>query len=154
MGKTYPNPLEGKKDKVSMGYLLRQAAIAYRIRLERALMDLKVTPPQFYVLIKLAAYPGISNADLARLTLLTPQSLSVTIANLERSGWVLRRPHEAHGRIQRIELTEEGKRLLAQAKDRSRGLQEQLMEGFTPDQEQTIRDWLARVASLGIAYDG
>ena len=63
-----PEPGEGKRGEAGyLGYLLRQAAGAYRLRIERALLDIEVTPPQFSVLTMLAAYPGHSNADLARL---------------------------------------------------------------------------------------
>src|SRR5580704_12010022 len=67
-----PKPGEGKRGEQGyLGYLLRQAAGAHRLRMERALADLDVTPPQFMVLTMLAAYPGHSNADLARVALLT-----------------------------------------------------------------------------------
>lgn len=145
--------VNGAKEKASLGYLIRRAAIAYRIRLERALRDLEISPPQFYVLIKLSAYQGISNADLARLTLLTPQSLSVTVAHLERAGLVSRRPHEAHGRIRRLELTKEGEGMLEKARERARELQRDLMEGLSQEEEQTIRGWLAKVATLGVSHD-
>ena len=65
-----PAPGEGKRGEMGyLGYLLRQAAAAYRLKMERALADLDVTPPQFAVLTMLAAYPGHSNADLARVSL-------------------------------------------------------------------------------------
>ena len=47
-----------------------------------------MTLPQFSVLTMLAAYPGASGAALARLellTLLTPQTMSVIVANLEKA---------------------------------------------------------------------
>ena len=92
-----PKPGEGKRgEKGYIGYLLRQAAGAYRHRVELALADLDVTPPQFSVLTMLAAYPGHSNADLARLALLTPQTVSVIVANLERAGSIVRRRHAVH----------------------------------------------------------
>ena len=98
-----PQVGEGKRGENGyLGYLLRQAAGAYRHRVERALADLRVTPPQFSVLTMLAAYPGISNADLARLALLTPQTVSTIVANLERAGAIVRQPHHYHGRIQQI----------------------------------------------------
>ena len=34
----------------------------------------------------LKAYPGLSGADLARVALLTPQTVGVIIRNLERDG--------------------------------------------------------------------
>ena len=59
--------------------------------MERALAELGVTPPQFVVLTMLRAYPGLSGADLARVALLTPQTVGVIIRNLERDG-AIRKP--------------------------------------------------------------
>ncbi|MGL6468642.1 hypothetical protein ACSZNP_15270 [Aeromonas hydrophila] len=67
-------PRRGKRGEAGhLGYLLRQAAAAQRLRMERALADLPITAPQFALLTMLDAYPGSSNAELARLTLLTPR---------------------------------------------------------------------------------
>ena len=99
-----PEPGQGKRGEEGyLGYLLRQASAAQRLRMERAMADVGVTLPQFLVLTMLRAYPGISNADLARLTMLTPQTVSVIVTNLERSGAITRRPHAVHGRIQHID---------------------------------------------------
>ena len=54
--------------------------------MEKALADLEVTPPQFAVLTMIVSYPGVSGADLARLTFLTPQTINVIVRNLEKDG--------------------------------------------------------------------
>jgi DNA-binding MarR family transcriptional regulator len=142
-----PAPGEGKRGEAGyMGYLLRQAGAAQRLRMERALADLGITPPQFVVLTMLAAYPGVSGADLARLAVLTPQTVSVIVANLEKSAAIERRPHPVHGRIQQIEVTDAGKTLLKQCRARVKKLEAQMTEGFTPAEEQVIRRWLASLA--------
>ena len=143
-----PKPGERKRgEKGYIGYLLRQAAGAYRHRVELALADLDVTPPQFSVLTMLAAYPGHSNADLARLALLTPQTVSVIIANLERAGSIVRRPHAIHGRIQHLDLSESGRALLATCRARVHAIEHELIDDLAPDEEQTIRRWLVHVAT-------
>jgi DNA-binding MarR family transcriptional regulator len=142
-----PLPGEGKRgEEGHLGYLLRQASAAYRLRMERALADLAVTPPQFAVLTMLAAYPGISSADVARLSFLTPQTVSLIIANLERSGWVARRPHAIHGRIQHIDVTEPGRWLLARCRKRVQVIEQRVVAGLSPAAEATIRRWLVGVA--------
>ncbi len=84
-----PLPGSGKRgENGHIAYLLRQAQAAARLTLERALADLGVTPPQFAVLTMLNAYPGLSGADVARVALLTPQTVGVIIGNLERDGAV------------------------------------------------------------------
>lgn len=143
-----PAPGEGKRGEEGyLGYLLRQAATAYRARAERALADIDVTPPQFAVLTMLAAYPGHSNADLARLALLTPQTVNVIVANLEKAGAISRRPHPVHGRIQQLDLTDRGRALLSDARTRMHRLERDLTRGLSADDERAVRHWLVRLAS-------
>lgn len=142
-----PGPGEGKRGEAGhLGYLLRQAGAAHRLRLDHALADLDVTPPQFAVLTMIAAYPGLSNADIARLSLLTPQTASVIVANLLRAGHVARRPHPVHGRIRQIETTAKGAALLRRCRERVMAAERRLAAGLSRAEERTIRRWLVRVA--------
>lgn len=142
-----PEPGEGKRgEEGHLGYLLRQAGVAFRARMDRALSDLNITPPQFVVLTMMEAYPGLSNADLARLSLLTPQTVSVIVGNLKRSGAVASRPHAVHGRIQHLDLTKSGKHILARCKERVQAIERELAADLSPAEEQTVRRWLVRIA--------
>ncbi|BEV70820.1 MULTISPECIES: MarR family winged helix-turn-helix transcriptional regulator [unclassified Paludibacterium] len=147
-----PAPGEGKRGEDGhLGYLLRQAAAMHRLKMERALSDLGVTPPQFSVLTMLAAYPGQSNADIARLAMLTPPTVTVIVGNLESMGAVLRRPHAQHGRIQHIDLTEQGMALLASCRARVQQLEAALAAGLSESETTLLRRWLAGVAREGEA---
>lgn len=143
-----PAPGEGKRGEAGhLGYLLRQAAAAQRLRMERALADLPVTAPQFALLTMLDAYPGSSNAELARLTLLTPQTISPMVTSLERSGLLARTPHAVHGRIQQLSLSPAGAELLAQAKARVALLEQALAAPLDETELQLVKRWLASLAS-------
>ena len=142
-----PKEGEGKRGEHGyLGYLLRQAAAVHRLRMERALSDLGVTPAQFSVLTMLAAYPGQSNADIARLALLTPPTVTVIVKNLEAMGAISKRDHAVHGRIQHIDLTKEGIRLLAKCRQRVQLLESSLEDELSKNESQAIRLWLSRVA--------
>jgi DNA-binding MarR family transcriptional regulator len=143
-----PAPGEGKRGEAGyLGYLLRQANGAVRARMERSLADLGVTQPQFAVMTMVAAYPGLSNADLARLSLLTPQTVSVIVANLKRSGAVVGIPHAEHGRIRCLSLTPEGAAVLARCRERVLALDSALAETLSAEEETVIRGWLVRIAT-------
>jgi len=129
-----------------IGYLLRQAHSVHRTRMERALAADGVTLPQFSVLVMLAAYPGASGAELARLSMLTPQTMNVILANLERDGAIARRPHPDHGRIQINEVTKEGNALLSRCKRAVKGVEANLLRDLTADEESVVRRWLVKVA--------
>lgn len=146
-GPAIPRPGEGKRGEAGhVGYLLRQAHAIHRLHMERALADLEVTPPQFAVLTMLNAYPGISNADVARLSMLTPQTVSVIAANLEKMGAIARRPHSIHGRIQHLDVTEAGRKLLARCRERVQKIEAWLLEGLTAAEEKAVRRWLGSIA--------
>lgn len=140
---------EGKRGEHGhLGYLLRQAGNAYRARMEKALASSSLTPPQFSVLTMIAAYPGASNADLARLSLLTPQTVSVIVANLEKSGDIVRRRHAQHGRIQHLDMTEAGQANLQQAKALVSAVEQELAQAFAEDEMATVRRWLVALAKM------
>lgn len=145
---------EGKRGEGGhLGYLLRQAAAGFRLQLDRGLADLAVTPPQFVVMTMIAAYPGLSNADLARLSVLTPQTVSVIVANLLRAEIVIRHQHAVHGRIQQLELTVAGQGLLAQCRDRVAVIERRLTAGLSSPDEEVVRRWLVTVALISDGDD-
>ncbi len=144
-----PSPGEGMRGVDGhIGYLLRQAAASHRLRMERALADLGVTPPQFVVMTMINAYPGASSADLARLAFLTPQTLSVIIANLERDGAIAREAHASHGRILQVALTDKGRKLLARCRKRAHEIEQRLNSELSGEQERVVRAWLVKAAMM------
>lgn len=153
-GASPPAPGEGKRGEGGyLGYLLRQAQAASRLTLERSLGELGVTVPQFVVLTMLKAYPGLSGAELARVALLTPQTVGVIIGNLERDRAIQKTPHPVHGRMLQWTLTRHGITLLDQCRKRAMALERRLAAGLTPRTERAIRQWLAKIA-VSLQQDG
>jgi DNA-binding MarR family transcriptional regulator len=142
-----PPPGSGKRGEDGhIAYLLRQAQAATRLTLERALADLGITQPQFAVLTMLNAYPGLSGADVARVALLTPQTVGVIIGNLERDGAIRKTPHPVHGRVLQWTLTRRGSGLLDRCRRRVTTVERRLVAGLSATAEATIRRWLSRIA--------
>src|SRR5439155_15941000 len=142
-----PPPGEGKRgEKGHLAYLLRQAQAATRLQMERSLADLGVTPPQFAVLTMLNAYPGLSGADVARVALLTPQTVGVIIRNLERNGAIRKSPHPVHGRVLRWTLTRRGLVLLEKCRRHALALERRLGAGLNRKTEAAVRGWLSNIA--------
>lgn len=129
-----------------IGYILRQAQVAVRHRIERALADLGITHPQFVVLTIVHAYDEPSAADVARLALLTPQTVNVIVQNLERGGLLERSRDPVHGRILRLNLTEEARPLLKRCRGRVNEIEARMLAGLSAAEEQAVRRWLAGLA--------
>jgi DNA-binding MarR family transcriptional regulator len=143
-----PPPGQGKRGEQGyLAYLLRQAQAAARLAMERALADLGVTSPQFVMLTMLRAYPGLSGADLARVALLTPQTVGVIIRNLERDGAIRKTPHPIHGRVLQWTLTRRGETRLDKCRRHALGIERRLMAGLPKQAQATIRRWLAKIAT-------
>ena len=143
-----PPPGQGKRgERGYLAYLLRQAQAATRLTLERSLADLGVTAPQFVVLTMLNAYPGLSGADLARVALLTPQTVGVIVRNLERDRAIRKTPHPLHGRVLQWEVTRHGATLLGQCRRHALALERRLAAGLTAKEQFTVRRWLSKIAA-------
>jgi len=141
-----PDRRRGVVGPDALGYLLRQASAAHRLRMDRALADIEVTPPQFLVLTLLASVPGASNAELARIAALSTPTVSVIVANLLRIRALARRPHAIHGRVQHLDLTDVGRSLLAACLERVSAVEIELAKGLSKPEVGAIRDWLVRIA--------
>ena len=143
-----PAPGHGKRGEQGyLAYLLRQAQAAARLTMERALAGLDVTPPQFIVLTMLKAYPGLSGADVARVALLTPQTVGVIIANLERDGAIRKTPHPIHGRVLQWTVTRRGETLLGKCRRHALAVERRLTAGLSSRNQITVRRWLSKIAT-------
>jgi DNA-binding MarR family transcriptional regulator len=142
-----PRPGEGKRGPEGhLGYLVRQANSAVRAAMEKALAELKVTPPQFAVLTMIMSYPGLSGADLARLTFLTPQTINVIVRNLEKAGAIEKSAHASHGRILQLTATVKGQALLKRCRARVMDVEDRIGGLVGREEEKAVRRWLGAIA--------
>jgi DNA-binding MarR family transcriptional regulator len=142
-----PHAGEGKRGEAGHpAYLLRQAAAAVRATMEREFAELAVTHPQFVALVMLDAYPRASGAQLARLALLTPQTLTVILANLERAGLTRRRADAANRRLVLYELTATGSEVLGRCKRIANRVEANMLAGLSREHAEVALRWLADVA--------
>ncbi len=108
-------PWEGGPPAEYVGWTVIQAAHALNRHVEALLGDLGLTPTQFGVLVQLSLQPDLGSGQLARLVLVTPQSMGQLIRSLERAGWVAREQGVGRGRRVRIRVTAAGHDLLRRA---------------------------------------
>lgn len=100
---------------------------AMRVRLEQWSLSVQ----EYTTLSVLAGRPGLSNAQLARRALVTPQSMSEILAKLERRRLVSRDADPGHALILRAQLTEDGARLLAAAEPEIRAIEAEALAGVS-----------------------
>lgn len=97
-----------------LGYTVVRVGHAVSRRFEALLAAHALTPRQFAVLAHLARDPGLGAGALARLVLITPQSMGTLLDELSAMGLV-ERPPAARGHPRRTRLTPAGHGRLAEA---------------------------------------
>ena len=111
---------------------------------------------QYTTLSVLARRSGLSNAQLARRALVSPQSMNEVLLALERRGLVRRRAHPEHGRILQTQLTAKGRRLLAASDAGVREVEVLMVGDLTPAEQATLRHSLVsgvRALRGGLDHD-
>jgi DNA-binding MarR family transcriptional regulator len=122
--------------------LLRQIQGAMRRVTEEALRDSKLTVAQANVLTELAYGRPRSNAELARLHSVTPQSMVEILASLERRGLISRSAKLERGRAMPAELTREGHSQLLSVHLAMRQVEQRLLNSLSTADISQLRKLL------------
>lgn len=129
-----------------LGYVLKRAQHALRMRMDEALLPLALTTPQYSVLSAVELAPGVSNATLARAAFVTAQTMQGIVANLERMGLLQRTPDPEHGRIRRGELTRRGREVLTRAHQLVAAVESGMLSGLSEKEAAALATLLERCA--------
>jgi DNA-binding MarR family transcriptional regulator len=86
-------------EEASLIYIVGRVNQGVRREMRARLAPLNLSVQEYTALSVLRARPGLSNAQLARRSLVTPQSMIEILAKLERRGLVKRAVDPEHARI-------------------------------------------------------
>lgn len=119
--------------------------------LRQAPVQGELTLPEVSALSRLERVGSATTSDLARAEQITPQAMGVTLAGLEKRGWVERRPDPADGRRVVMSVSKAGRRAL---RDRRSARAEQLAAalvagGFTRAELETLMAAAPLIQRLG-----
>jgi DNA-binding MarR family transcriptional regulator len=127
-----------------ISYAVGRLERVLRRRIVAALEPEGLPLPAYTALSVLRAEDGLSNAQLARRSLVTPQSMNEVLNLLADRRYVRRRAAPGHGRVLRTELTPAGLRALERC-DRAVDLVErEMLAGLDADEETFLRALLIR----------
>ena len=136
----------GPVDADDLGYVIKRAQQALRNAIDPALSDLGLTAAQYAALYNLRRHPGASNAELARLSFVTPQTMVRIVSGLEHAGLIRRAPSPAHRRVLQARLTGKGASALRQAQHRVDAIHAHMLYGIPPAETERLLGWLTRIA--------
>jgi DNA-binding MarR family transcriptional regulator len=127
-----------------LSYVIGRLDRVLRRRLSAAIEPTGLTLPAYTALSVLRGQDGLSNARLARRSLVTPQSMSEVLALLVDRGHVRRSAEPGHGRVIRMELTEAGGRALELCDRAVDAVEREMLGDLDPDEAAGLRDVLIR----------
>src|ERR1043165_9239927 len=127
-----------------LGTNLKRAVDALNTAKQAAVKPSGLTIPQYSALLFLTDNPGISAAALARLCMVTPQTMTTILQNLESAGMIVRTPHRWHRNMLEAQLTEAGGAAFDQADERAVAVERALAAEYTEEELATLRALLDR----------
>ena len=118
----------------------------YYGRMQAQLAEVGIYRGQPPIMGLLYQHDGMSQKEMASALNLSPATMTVTLKRMEKAGLVCREMDEHDQRILRVHLSEQGKQMWLKSADQIRCVTEELLEGFTPEEERQMREYLFRIA--------
>ena len=126
-------------------YRVKRLFQTLRARVDEALDPLGLSMPQYGAMTVLEAEGLLSNAALARLNFVTPQTMMRIVGGLETGG-LIDRDLSGAGRSIRYMLSEEGRRRLEEAHSLVTKIEQEMIGGLASDELAVFHQCLDRCA--------
>ncbi|ORB38922.1 MarR family transcriptional regulator [Mycolicibacterium porcinum] len=146
-------PAMSVADSEPLGYLLHRVAATLRPEVAAVLTPLGLGLPEFVCLRIISLNPGLTSAELARVTNVSAQATNQLLHRLEAAGAVRRPDAATAGKALPAELTKAGRTLLARAEDAVHIADQRVLDRLTPTEQRQLKA-LLRKAGRGDAACG
>lgn len=123
-------------------YLVKQLELAIRAAMDVITAEFGVTSLQYTALSVLARHPGLSAAQMAQRSFVSPQAGNEMVKILERKGLITRTPDARNRHIRRINLTSAGEALLIRCDVLIDRLETRMLDPLPPADVNTLREAL------------
>lgn len=129
----------------SIGYLIKQAQIALHRTMDSKMAVLDLTAMQWVPLVLLAYGKGRTAAELSRCNGVETSTMTRMLDRLEAKGLVIRKRCESDRRVIFLELTEEGRQLVAKVPYLIAESLNHHLRGFSQQEVDTLKALLRRI---------
>lgn len=129
------------------GFLIHDASRLRRTVFDQRLKHMGITRSQWWVLSNLSRHQdeGFSQIELARLLDVGKVTLGGLIDRLEGNDLVVRVPDKEDRRSKRVKMSRKGKALLLKLEAIAVGVNQEIMQGITMEEEQQLINILTRM---------
>jgi DNA-binding MarR family transcriptional regulator len=133
-----------------LSYVVARLDRALRVRIGAAVAPHGLTVAQYTVLSILRDRPGLSNAQLARRSYVTPQSMGQIIRALQEAGLIERRPDPGNQRTLRTAITAKGRHVLVKCDAAVAAMEAEMLSGLSGRaRDELLPSLVSAVHSLG-----
>lgn len=119
------------KDTLGLSHKLKIVEHELRQQIELELAKLGLTLPQYTVLSCLEEKSTATNAELARKSSVTPQTMNKIMQNLERNGFVTKLQNAEHGLKQDFKMKPKAEKTLCDAHVLVNDIELKMVKGFS-----------------------
>jgi DNA-binding MarR family transcriptional regulator len=124
--------------------LLYRAFHAQRGYLRPCLGEIGLGAGQPKLISYLAKHGPCRQREMAEYFEVDPAAVSRMLDSLQKGGFVERRADESCRRSDLVELTPQGEEAFQVWQSRCREMEEQMLRGFSPEEQERFADYLAR----------
>jgi DNA-binding MarR family transcriptional regulator len=140
----------GRERGFRLSYLIGRLDRAIQRQMMARLQVHNLSLSQYIVMSVLLNRPGLSNAQLARRSFVSPQAMNEVIAGLEAADLVTREVDQNHRRVLRATITPRGRKILTQLDGEIGELEEEMLASVpAEDRAQFVEVALQCVHALG-----
>lgn len=122
----------------TLGWLLSRAAHGYGHAMEAALSELDLSLREWFVLLLLRGERASQQQALGRSAGIDKTTLVSTVDQLERRGFVRRRPDERDRRVRIVELTDAGGEMVEGVEAVVRDVDAAVLGGLDPSERDVL----------------
>lgn len=129
--------------------LLRRAWYSLNQALRARIAHLGITPDQFSILRWLSEGDpaGLTQRQITRLMASDPNTITSTLARMDKAGLVSREPHERDRRAHRVKLLPFGAQTFAKARKIAIALQKQVLASLPEERREPFLAELETIAN-------
>jgi DNA-binding MarR family transcriptional regulator len=129
----------GQPDDEPLGFLLYRGMAALRPQVAAELKPLGLGLPEFVCMRILSKHPGLTSAELARVTNVSAQAMNQVLYALEDRGALSRPTSTPAGQAMPAQLTGRGKALLKRADAAVQVADQRILSRLTVDQQNQLK---------------
>ncbi len=137
-----------QRDPKRLPVLLRRAWYGLNQAFRQRVAELKITPDQFSILrwISEGDPQGLTQRTITDLMASDPNTITSTLARMEKAGLVERRPHETDKRAHRVRLLPAGRKTFEKARKVASDLQHGILMALPEAQRDGFLEMLQIIA--------